>query len=235
MEREGAFGKVVVVVLALAVLATLVDAAAWRRRPEPEPRLLSVSAEAYEEAEPDVVRISLGIKAVRPTPKQAAAAVAQTVGAVKMKLAALGVGNEAVETSELYLGEATTYDYTRRREVRVGYKAYYWLRVTLKHDSFPRLAQVIDAAVAGGATSLSRLTWEIENDNALRAKALETATTRARQKAQAMARAAGTRIAGIYKISEQYGSHFALAGPAAPGEAGAEAGPAPGAPPAPPA
>jgi uncharacterized protein YggE len=64
MDRDTQFGRLVVAVLALAVLATLLDAAVSRRSPRPEPRLLHVTAEAYEEAEPDVVRISLGMKAV---------------------------------------------------------------------------------------------------------------------------------------------------------------------------
>jgi uncharacterized protein YggE len=204
MERDTLFGRIVVAVLALAVLATLVDSAVSRREPRPEPRVLNVTAEAYEEAEPDVVRISLGMKAVRPTPQQAAAQVTATVAAVQQRLARLGVTQDSIETSELYLGEDQEYDSRMGREVKLGYKAYHWLRVTLKRDNFPKLAQVTDAAVAGGATSLSGLTWEMEDDTPLRAAALEKATTRARTKAVAMANAAGTRLAGVYRISDRY-------------------------------
>jgi hypothetical protein len=204
MQRESVFGHVVVVVLALAVLATLIDAASWRRKPSLEPRLLTVTASAYREAEPDVAKISLGVKAVRPTPKEAATQVAQTVTAIKARLTRLGVRSESLETSELYLGPATEYDSARRRTVQLGYKAYHWLRVTLKGGSFDRLPEVVDGAVEAGATSFSGLVWELADENSVRSAALRLATERASEKARAMADGARARIAGIQSISEQY-------------------------------
>jgi uncharacterized protein YggE len=199
--------KGVALVLALAVLASLVDAAVTRRRPAlstQPPRMLRVTASAFAEAEPDTARISLGVKATRPTPQEAAESVAKTVAATKAALQKLGVAQDAIDTSELYLGEASEYDYQKGRTVRRGYKAYHWLRVTLKRDDFGKLAQVCDAAVAAGVTSLSGLVFEVENDNALRAQALAKATTRAREKADSMAQAAKTSITGIRSVSEGY-------------------------------
>ncbi len=204
MQRESVFGHVVVVVLALAVLATLLDAASWRRKPSPEPRLLTVTADAYQEAEPDVVKISLGVKAVRPTPKEAATQVARTVTAIKARLTGLGVRSESLETSELYLGPATEYDSARRRTVQLGYKAYHWLRVTLKGGSFDRLPEVVDGAVEAGATSFSGLVWELADENTVRAAALRLATERASEKAKAMAEGARAKIVGIQSISDEY-------------------------------
>jgi hypothetical protein len=225
MEREGPLGKIVVLVLAVAVLATLADAALSRRRVERQPRILTVSAEAYAEAEPDVAKVSLGVKAVRPTPAQAAAEVARKVAAIRAKLGQLGIAQDAVETSELYLGEASEYDYKKGRYVRLGYKAYHWLRVTLKRGDFGKLAAAIDGAVKAGATSLSGLVFEMEDDNALRAQALGKATTRARQKAEAMATAARTRIVGVQRLSDTYTPHYRgwydYEGQAAPASAGA--------------
>lgn len=208
MDRDQLSGRVVIAVLALAVLATLIDAAVSRRTPRPEPRLLMVSADAYEEAEPDVALISLGVKATRPTPQAAAAKVASTVWGIRQRLAALGVTQEAVETSELYLGEASRYDYNTGRTISEGYKAYHWLRVTLKRENFPKLSTVVESAVSGGTTSLSDLQWEMEDDTGLRAKALAKATDRARQKAVAMAKAAGTSLAGVQRLTDQYASSW---------------------------
>ena len=207
MDGDSKLLKGVALVLALAVVASLVDAAMARRRPTPAatpPRTLSVTASAFAEAEPDTARISLGVKATRPTPQQAAESVAKTVARTKTALTKLGIGADAIETSELYLGEASEYDYQKGRTVRHGYKAYHWLRVTLKRDDFGKLAQVCDAAVAAGVTSLSGLVFEVENDNALRAEALGKATARAREKADAIAKAAKTSITGIQSLSEQY-------------------------------
>jgi uncharacterized protein YggE len=237
MDGDSKLLKGVALVLALAVLASLVDAAMARRRPAPSaqtPRMLRVTASAFAEAEPDMARISLGVKATRPTPQEAAESVAKTVAATKAALQKLGVGGDAIETSELYLGEASEYDYQKSRYVRRGYKAYHWLRVTLKRDDFGKLAQVCDAAVAAGVTSLSGLVFEVENDNALRAQALAKATTRAREKADSMAQAAKASIAGIQSLSEDYSlspyyeREYARAGQPAAAEAspGAAAAPA---------
>ena len=207
MDKNGTLLKGIAVVLALALLATLVDAALMRHQlgPQQKPRVLTVQATAYAEAEPDVARISLGVKATRATPREAAAQVAKTVAAIKGKLGSLGVGKDAVETSELYLGEATQWNNKLNRDVRIGYKAYHWLRVTLKQQDFAKLAAVCDGAVAAGATSFSGLVFEVDDDTALRAQALEKATARARQKAEAMAKGAGARLVGVQSIAESYG------------------------------
>jgi len=215
MHRESIFGQIVVAVLALAVLATLIDAAAWRRKPSPEPRLLTVTADAYQEAEPDVAKISLGVKAVRPTPKEAASSVAQTVKAIKARLVGMGVTPDAVDTSELYLGQATQYGPKKQRIGPPAYKAYHWLRVTLKGGNFDQLPDVVNAAVDAGATSFSGLVWEVKDETALRAAALHLATQRAMHKAKAMADAAGTGIAGIQGISDEYYGGYGYGGYAA--------------------
>jgi uncharacterized protein YggE len=207
MDGDSKLLKGVALVLALAVLASLVDAAMARRRAAPSaqpPRRLRVTASAFAEAEPDMARISLGVKATRLTPQEAAQSVSKTVTATKAALQKLGVAGDAIETSELYLGEVSEYDYQKRRYVRPRYKAYHWLRVTLKRDDFGKLALVCNAAVAAGVTSLSGLVFEVENDNALRAQALAKATARAREKADSMAQAAKTSITGIQSLSEQY-------------------------------
>lgn len=226
VEREGWFGRAVVVVLALAVLATLVDAAVARRQERLAPRVLAVRAEAEVEAEPDIARIKLGVKAVLPTPKEAATKVAEKTKAIKGSLAKLGVAADAVETSELYLGEVSEYDYEQKRTVKLGYKAYHWLRVTLKNEDFPRLAAVVDGAVAAGATTFSDLRFEVEEDNPLRAQALADATARAREKAEAMAKAAGARIVGIQGISQPYATGWGYAARGIEYEAAEEAAPA---------
>ncbi len=211
MDRETVIWRIVIAVLVVAVVATMVDSAVLRRqaaKPD-EPRVLNVTADAYAEAEPDVARISLGIKATRPTPKEAASEVAGTVKKVKEKIAQLGVAEDAVETSELYLGEASHYDYKTGQIVRDGYKAYHWLKVTLKNEDFPKLASVCDGAVAAGATSLAGLVFEVDNDNALRAQALAEATKRAREKADAMAAAANTSIVGVQSLAEAYDRYWA--------------------------
>jgi uncharacterized protein YggE len=193
-----------------------------RRQERLAPRVLVVRAEAEVEAEPDIARIKLGVKAVLPTPKEAATKVAEKTKAIKGSLAKLGVAADAVETSELYLGEVSEYDYKQGRTVKLGYKAYHWLRVTLKNEDFPRLAAVVDGAVAAGATTFSDLRFEVEEDNPLRAQALADATARAREKAEAMAKAAGAQIVGIQSISQPYAGGRGLLGRIPAYEAAAE-------------
>jgi uncharacterized protein YggE len=94
--------RAVVVVLALAVLVALADSAIVRHQETPPPeRLLVVRGSATVEVEPDIARISLGVKATRDTPKEAARIVSNGVESIKTALMGLGVSEEAMETSEL--------------------------------------------------------------------------------------------------------------------------------------
>jgi hypothetical protein len=187
---------------ALGLTATALHAQAQEDKEKPEPRLLTVKADAYVEVEPEIAKISLGIEAVKPKPKEAATEVAQKADAVKAKLAGLGVPQESVETSELYLGQVFEYDAKRRRRVPRDYRAYHWLRVTLKNEDFDKLATVVDGAVDAGATAFYGFRFEMDDDTAMEAEALAKAVRNARQKAEAMAEAAKTRIVGVHSISE---------------------------------
>lgn len=200
--------RVVVIVLALAVLVALVDSAIVRHREITPDRLLVVRGSATVEVEPDIARISLGVKATRDTPKEAARVVSSGVESIKTALMDLGVTEEAMETSELYLGEAQQWDRDEGRTVSVGYKAYHWLRVTLKNEDFGKLPNVIDAAVAAGATRFHDLQWELEDDTAAKAQALAEATAAARRKADEMAQAAGARIVGVQRVSQPWGGYY---------------------------
>ena len=201
-------GRIVVIVLALAVLAALVDGAIVRHQQWPRERLLTASGSAQVEVEPDVATISLGVKATRDTPKLAADRVRQGVADIKAALTGLGVAEDAVETSELYLGEAQQYNYETGRTEVLGYKAYHWLRVTLRNQDFGKLADVIDAAVAAGATRLGDLQFDLDDDTTVKAQALAEATAAARQKAEAMAQASGARIVGVYRVSQSWGGPY---------------------------
>lgn len=200
MQREGLLAKVAAIALALGLIAVAVQA--QQDDDEEKLRLLTVRAEAYVEAEPDVAKISLGIDAVKPKPKAAATEVSEKADAVKAKLAALGMPDESVETSELYLGEAVEYDYKRGRTIKRGYRAYHWLRVTLKNEDFDKLADVVEGAVDAGVTSFGGLSFEMDDDTALKAEALRQAAANARTKAEAMAEGAQADIVGVHKISE---------------------------------
>jgi len=210
---EDTFSRVVVIVVALAVLVALVDAAIVRHEEAPRERLLVVQGSSTVEVEPDIARITLGVKATRDTPREAAAVVSDGVTKIKAALAGLGVTDDAIETSELYLGEAQEYDYQQHRTVTLGYKAYHWLRVTLRNEEFGKLPGAIDAAIAAGATTLHDLQWDLEDDTAAKAQALAEATEVARRKADEMAKAAGTRIAGVQRISQPWsGGYYPSAG-----------------------
>lgn len=204
MEREALLWRVVVVVLAVAVLATLAESALSRRQPRPQPGTLRISAQAHEEARPDVARVSLRIKAVGPTAKQAATAVADAVDALKAKLAELGVMEESLRTSELHLQEVTDHEPADESSLRRSYEAYRLMDVILRYEAFGKAPAVVDAAVADPATTFHGLAWEVQDDNKSRAMALAKATERARYMAEEIASAAGGRIVGIERISPRW-------------------------------
>jgi hypothetical protein len=81
-----------------------------------------------------------------------------------------------------------------------GYRAVYTLTLTVTNLS--QIGRAIDAAMDAGANTLGGLTFGVRDPAKARTDALAAAVREAREKADAMAAAAGLRIRGIDRIVE---------------------------------
>ena len=81
------------------------------------------------------------------------------------------------------------------------------------------ISDVVDGALAAGATTLDGITFRVDDPSAAEAQARDAAMKDARTTADALAKAAGVSITGVASISEQSGPtpvpmpYFAVAPP----------------------
>jgi uncharacterized protein YggE len=165
---------------------------------------------------PDVADLRLGVNITRPTATQAradaAAAMTKVVDAIKKA----GIPEKDIKTSTLSL--QPVYDYSTKSQGQLtGFQVMNIVSVT-SHD-VSKVGDLVDAAVAAGATSVDGVTFRVEDETKAEGQARTAAVTDAKAKADALAAAAGVTISGVSSISETssgmpYPMPYAAAAPA---------------------
>jgi uncharacterized protein YggE len=164
--------------------------------------VLSVQGSGQARVEPDEATVRLGVTAQATTAREAQEQVNRTANAIMEAVRRLGVQPQQVQTSELFLGPI--YGQNRpevQAEPRItGYQASNVVSVSL--EKLDQVGPVIDAGLGAGANRLDGVVFGLRNDAAARAQALTAAVTEARGKAQALASAAGVRLAELVEVTE---------------------------------
>ncbi|HEX9123683.1 MAG TPA: SIMPL domain-containing protein [Actinomycetota bacterium] len=198
MNRRG------VVITAVAVAALVIgftaramagDGAPTSQKPA---RTITVTSTATVKAAPDEAVVDLGVSTESPDSAQAFAQNATDMQAVLDALKAAGVAEKDLRTLNVSLdqkvvdrgkpGEHTVFVASNRIEATV-------------HD-LSAVGSVIDAAVRAGADSVDGVRFQLADPNVVRTDALASAVRGAREKADALAEAAGTQVVRVVTIQE---------------------------------
>ncbi|HSL20415.1 MAG TPA: SIMPL domain-containing protein [Vicinamibacterales bacterium] len=187
--------------ITLAVL--LCFAAAPARAQEtrsPEPRVPTVvtQGEAILRRAPDRAFVDLAVETRSKAPREAATRNAEIMTAVQQRLRALGLPADAVQTRGYDL--APEFDYVDGRQVLRAYTARN--RIEARVDELDRLGEVIDAAIAAGATNAGAIRFDLRDRERVEREALRVAVADARGRADAAASGAGMTVARVLKIEE---------------------------------
>ena len=151
---------------------------------------------------PDMAELSLGVRIQSEKASDAQTEAAETIAAVKEAIVALGVSEDDISTSSLYLNPR--YDWSGSTETIVGYE----MNVTLSIENLPvaQVGTVISAATAAGANSVGNASYYCSDYDALYQEALASALTMARGKAQAIAETEGGVLGDAVSVTEGYDS-----------------------------
>jgi len=154
---------------------------------------------------PDIADVRLGIQVSRPTAHVARADAATTMQAVVDAVLAIGIAPGDIGTVALSLGPA--WDYPADGQPRItGYQLTNQLKVTVRNVDrvAETLAQVVDAAIGAGATTLDGVEFRVAPPGSAEAarEALAGAVADARARAEALASEAALRITGVLSIEE---------------------------------
>jgi uncharacterized protein YggE len=129
---------------------------------------------------------------------------ATAMTSVLQKIEQAGVPKEAIKTIGYDL--QPEFDYANGRQTFRGYLARNTVEVRL--DDIDRVGAVIDAAAAGGATTITGVRFDVRDRAGLEREALRMAVADARGRADALAAGAGAKVDHVVRIEEGVAPDF---------------------------
>jgi uncharacterized protein len=150
-------------------------------------------------ARPDRAFVTIAAESRSKNSADAQKQNAAAMTAVLQRIEHAGVPKDAVRTIGYEL--QPEFDYANGRQTFRNYLARNTVEVRL--DDIDRVGVVIDAAAAGGATTITGIRFDVRNRAALERDALRQAVADARARADAAAAGAGATIDRIVRIEEE--------------------------------
>jgi uncharacterized protein YggE len=154
--------------------------------------------QAIINARPDRAFVTIAAESRSRNSAEAQKQNAAAMTAVLQKIEQSGVPKDAIRTIGYELHPE--FDYANGRQTFRTYLARNTVEVRL--DDIDRVGVVIDAAAAGGATTITGIRFDVRNRAALERDALRQAVGDARARAEAAAAGAGATIDRIVRIEE---------------------------------
>lgn len=180
---------------------------------------ITVVGDGSVRVRPDSATLSLGVEASAPT---AAAALGQAqAGAerVLQRMRELGVAEEDLQTSGLNVfpvqggGREPVAPAPGPGAPPTTYRGFISVTVRVADARDPqRVAQLLDAAVQAGATTVQGLSFGVRDTRDLQRQSIAAAIADSRPKAESAAVAAGLQLGGVRAVVEQPGAAGLRAG-----------------------
>lgn len=191
--------KMTVITLAVAgAIGLALSAAAQTVESTPTGTRISASSEAVITVKPDQAQISIAVVTQAATSQEAGTRNAQETEKLLAALKqALGTGGE-FKTSGYWVNPQ--YDNSRNNNRVTQYVARNSVEVTI--DDLKIVSRVIDSAIRAGANNISALRFNLKDEEASKTAALVQATSSARDKAAAMAKALGLRVRRVVSVTD---------------------------------
>jgi hypothetical protein len=175
------------------------SAAQQSKRAAGQPATLSVHGEATVSVEPDIAELDVGLLSQGQTSHGAAD---QNTTKSKQFVAQLEqlVGQDNISSISLSVNPDYRYPKDGGAAAITGYTASNTFRLTIRDLS--QLKNVIETATRAGAGSINRLTFDLKDEKAARARALAQAARQAQSGAEALASSLKMRMGRLIRIEE---------------------------------
>jgi uncharacterized protein YggE len=190
-------------ILSLVLLALSPLVAVAQTQPLPDRATLSVirvTGEAIASAQPDEVRIEIGVVTNAPTAQAAATQNSEKTEKIIAALRKILGSAGTVKTVNYALHPDYRYEREGKPQV-LGYIATNTVQV--QSSDLAGVGKLIDAAIAAGANNIQALQFTLKDPSSARAIALQQATKNAREKANALAQSLGVSVRRIISVEEQ--------------------------------
>ncbi|WP_348262460.1 SIMPL domain-containing protein [Telmatobacter sp. DSM 110680] len=179
-------------VVSSVLTATCQQAPQPQLKIDPSNRTLSVTTTETVSVEPDLAILHIGFDTQPEDAKTAYADGARISNAIISALKQAGVAEPDIRSESQFLQR----DFTKIHKFKLTQQ---W---TVRVDP-PKAAEILDIAVTNGATTSGDIEWTVKDEHALEAKALDRASTRARENAEVLAKGLSVRLGAPIYITNQ--------------------------------
>ena len=182
--------KVVLTWLAVLFLAGGIVLAQDRPTIAAQPNTLFVGADGKFEANPDTALVQFNISAQDDNSKAAYDRASKAADQVRQILRSNGLEPSAAQLG--YYSVEPVYDYTKAKRKLVGYRVN--VNVSLKLKDFTKIAPIVQQLSDADVTDQQSISYQLDDIDAAKSKAVEDAYRRARASAEALAHAGGRTL-----------------------------------------
>ena len=184
--------------LTMAGLAVALTASLACAQEKSEAPIVVTNGQGIVKAAPDRAMLSMAAEGRARNPREAQQQSATLMTAVQKSLQDARIPKDAIRTTGYDLQQE--YDYVNGKQVSRGYIARNSIEVRV--DELDRAGDVLDAAVAAGATSVGGIQFDLKDRDKLEREALRLAVADARARADAAASGAGQTVDRVLRIEE---------------------------------
>lgn len=191
--------------LAIAAAVAIAPARAQIQAPSPQPpaeaeAAIVVSGEGEVSAAPDYAEVHAAVNTRAKTAAEATDANARLMTAVIAALTNAGVAHNDIQTAQFSVQPVYALPQPGSEQKLTGFSASNQL--TIKVRAIDKVGDVLDRAVAAGATDVGNISFLHSDLSKVRDQAREAAVADARRKAELYARAAGLKLGDAVWIAE---------------------------------
>ncbi len=159
--------------------------------------LVRATGVASVDAPPDQVVVTIGVTTQSAAAADAGGTNAAITTRVIDQIKAMLAQGENVKTQGYSVNPQFSYPKPGGAPKLEGYQAINSILVTLRDTA--KVGKVIDTATANGATNINGVSFSIKDPEALQQQAIALAAKKARSNAEAIAKALGVQVLGVYQ------------------------------------
>ncbi|MFH1145614.1 MAG: SIMPL domain-containing protein, partial [bacterium] len=164
---------------------------------------ITISAEGKVLAKPDVVKIQLSVVTEGKTATEVSKQGTEQYNAIVAAVKKLGVKAEDIKTSGYYLNPRYRYEQPSGKSFIDGYELRQSLEVKVR--DLDKTGEIIAAATKAGANQVGDFQLTVDDQEKLMDEARLKAIAKAKEKGEAIAKAAGVELGEIVNFSENGG------------------------------
>jgi len=183
--------------IAVLVLASVAAMAQENRGPNSLPNSIAVGADGEFESAPDTAVITCSITAQENTSQAAFESASRLAEQLRNALRKADIDPKTVELSRYSLYPVI--DYKNPKQKVVGYRV--GTSVTIKLKDFAKIAPVTEALSALNGITGQTMSYDLEDVDAAKQKAIDKAYERARGYAETLAKASGKQLGALVSAS----------------------------------